>query len=162
LPRSLGMPLEVWRPKNSTVPNTRATTPAVAFHCKDELFAVMEGLGGKLGFSHIAYGMNATTPGISGPGSVQTEQHAVLAPLAEAGLTKLEVRTLAKLAGYPLWDRPAAPCLLGARGVWPHCDRARFLPTVERGEESLRKLGTFREFRVRHHGRVGRVEIAAR
>ena len=71
----------------------------------------MEALGGKLGFDRIAYGMNADDTRDFRPGQRAAEQHAVLAPLAEAGLTKLEIRALAKAAGYSLWDRPAAPCL---------------------------------------------------
>ena len=128
------------------------------FHCKDELFAVMEALGGKLGFTHIAYGMNADDTRDFRPGQRAAEQHAVLAPLAEAGLTKLEVRALAKAAGYPVWDRPAAPCL-SSRVEYGRTVTREVLAQVERGEESLRQLG-FREFRVRHHGELARVEIA--
>ena len=82
----------------------------------------------------------------------------MLAPLAEAGLTKLEIRTLAKAAGYTLWDRPAAPCL-SSRVEYGRTVTREVLEQVERGEESLRQLG-FREFRVRHHGELARVEIA--
>jgi pyridinium-3,5-biscarboxylic acid mononucleotide sulfurtransferase len=128
------------------------------FHCKDELFAVMESLGARLGFTTIAYGMNADDTRDFRPGQRAAEQHAVLAPLAEAGLTKLEVRALAKAAGYPLWDRPAAPCL-ASRVEYGRTVTREVLEQVERAEESLRQLG-FREFRVRHHGDLARVEIA--
>jgi uncharacterized protein len=156
--RSLGMPLEVVATEELYRPEYARNDASRCFHCKDELFAVMEGLGGKLGFSHIAYGMNADDTRDFRPGQRAAEQHAVLAPLAEAGLTKLEVRTLAKLAGYPLWDRPAAPCL-SSRVEYGRTVTREVLAQVERGEESLRKLG-FREFRVRHHGELARVEIA--
>ncbi len=92
------------------------------------------------------------------PGQRAAEQHAVLAPLADAGLTKLEVRALAKAAGYPVWDRPAAPCL-SSRVEYGRTVTREVLEQVERGEESLRQLG-FRELRVRHHGELARVEIA--
>ena len=92
------------------------------------------------------------------PGQRAAEEHAVLAPLAEAGLTKQEIRALAKAAGYPLWDRPAAPCL-SSRVEYGRTVTREVLEQVERGEESLRQLG-FREFRVRHHGELARVEIA--
>jgi uncharacterized protein len=128
------------------------------FHCKDELFGVMESLGARLGFTTIAYGMNADDTRDFRPGQRAAEQHAVLAPLAEAGLTKLEVRELAKAAGYPLWDRPAAPCL-ASRVEYGRTVTREVLEQVERAEESLRQLG-FREFRVRHHGDLARVEIA--
>ena len=80
------------------------------------------------------------------------------APLADAALTKLEVRALAKAAGYPVWDRPAAPCL-SSRVEYGRTVTREVLEQVERGEESLRQLG-FRELRVRHHGELARVEIA--
>jgi len=128
------------------------------FHCKDELFATMEALGKKLGFACIAYGMNADDTRDYRPGQRAAEEHAVLAPLAEAGLTKLEVRALAKAAGYALWDRPASPCL-SSRVEYGRAVTREVLEQVERAEESLRQLG-FRELRVRHHGELARVEIA--
>jgi len=128
------------------------------FHCKDELFAVMEGLGAKMGFSAIAYGMNADDTLDFRPGQRAAQQHAVLAPLAEAGLTKLEIRFLAKAAGYPVWDRPAAPCL-SSRVEYGRTVTREVLEQVERSEECMRQLG-FREFRVRHHGDLARVEVA--
>ena len=82
----------------------------------------------------------------------------MLAPLAEAGITKLEVRALAKAAGFPVWDRPAAPCL-SSRVEYGRTVTREVLEQVERAEESMRMLG-FREFRVRHHGDLARVEIA--
>ena len=156
--RSLGMPLEVVGTEELDRPEYTRNDASRCFHCKDELFAVMEALGGKLGFAQIAYGMNADDTRDYRPGQRAAEQHAVLAPLAEAGLTKLEVRALAKAAGYPVWDRPAAPCL-SSRVEYGRTVTREVLAQVERGEESLRQLG-FREFRVRHHGELARVEIA--
>ena len=156
--RSLGMPLKVVATEELDRPEYTRNDASRCFHCKDELFAVMEALGGKLGFSQIAYGMNADDTRDFRPGQRAAEQHAVLAPLAEAGLTKLEVRALAKAAGYPVWDRPAAPCL-SSRVEYGRTVTREVLAQVERGEESLRQLG-FREFRVRHHGSLARVEIA--
>jgi uncharacterized protein len=156
--RSLGMRLEVVATEELDRPEYTRNDASRCFHCKDELFAVMEALGGKLGFSQIAYGMNADDTRDFRPGQRAAEQHAVLAPLAEAGLTKLEVRALAKAAGYPVWDRPAAPCL-SSRVEYGRTVTREVLAQVERGEESLRQLG-FREFRVRHHGELARVEIA--
>ena len=128
------------------------------FHCKDELFSAMKALGGKLGFSSIAYGMNADDTKDYRPGQRAAKEHEVLAPLAEAGLTKLEVRALAKAAGYSLWDRPAAPCL-SSRVEYGRTVTREVLEQVEKAEESMRLLG-FRELRVRHHGELARVEIA--
>ena len=155
---SLGMPLHILATEELDRPEYARNDANRCFHCKDELFAVMEALGGKLGFLHTAYGMNADDTRDFRPGQRAAEQHAVLAPLAEAGLTKLEVRALAKAAGYPVWDRPAAPCL-SSRVEYGRTVTREVLAQVERGEESLRQLG-FREFRVRHHGELARVEIA--
>ena len=128
------------------------------FHCKTELFMGMEALGAQLGFAQIAYGMNADDTRDYRPGQRAAAQHAVLAPLADAGLTKADVRMLAHAAGYTLWDRPAAPCL-SSRVEYGREVTREVLEQVERAEEAVRALG-FREFRVRHHGNLARVEIA--
>ncbi|MGA2569884.1 MAG: ATP-dependent sacrificial sulfur transferase LarE [Terracidiphilus sp.] len=156
--QSLGMPLEVVATEELDNPEYARNDANRCFHCKDELFEVMEKLGAKLGFKHIAYGMNADDTRDYRPGQRAATEHEVLAPLAEAGLTKLEVRALAKAAGYPMWDRPAAPCL-SSRVEYGRAVTREVLEQVERGEESLRQLG-FRELRVRHHGELARVEIA--
>ena len=156
--RSLAMPLQVVATEELDRPEYARNDANRCFHCKDELFSVMGALGAKLGFAHIAYGMNADDTRDFRPGQRAAEQHDVLAPLAEAGLTKLEVRTLARAAGYPLWDRPAAPCL-SSRVEYGRTVTRAVLEQVEKGEESLRGLG-FRELRVRHHGELARVEIA--
>jgi uncharacterized protein len=152
------MPLRVVNTDELERPEYQRNDADRCFHCKDELFAVMGRLGAELGFSAIAYGMNADDTRDYRPGQRAAQQHAVLAPLADAGLTKLDVRTLAKAAGYPLWDRPAAPCL-SSRVEYGRTVTREVLEQVERAEESLRGLG-FREFRVRHHGDLARVEIA--
>jgi len=156
--RSLDMPLHVVATEELDRPEYARNDANRCFHCKDELFAVMRALGAKLGFAQIAYGMNADDTRDFRPGQRAAEEHAVLAPLAEAGLTKLEVRMLAKAAGYPLWDRPAAPCL-SSRVEYGRTVTREVLEQVERAEESMRQLG-FRELRVRHHGELARVEIA--
>jgi uncharacterized protein len=155
---SLAMPLEVIATDELDRPEYARNDSSRCFHCKDELFAAMESLGAKRGYTKIAYGMNADDTRDFRPGQRAAEQHEVRAPLAEVGLTKLEVRALAKAAGYTLWDRPAAPCL-SSRVEYGRTVTREVLEQVERGEESLRQLG-FREMRVRHHGELARVEIA--
>ena len=155
---ALQMPLKVVATEELERPEYARNQADRCFHCKDELFAVMEALGAKLGFTSIAYGMNADDTRDFRPGQRAAEEHAVLAPLAEVGLTKIEVRALAKAVGYPLWDRPAAPCL-SSRVEYGRTVTREVLEQVERAEESLRQLG-FRELRVRHHGELARVEIA--
>jgi uncharacterized protein len=102
--------------------------------------------------------MNADDTRDYRPGQRAAQQHAVLAPLAEAGLTKDEIRSLARASGYPFWDRPAAPCL-SSRVEYGRAVTREVLDQVERAEQCLRQLG-FRELRVRHHGPLARVELA--
>ncbi len=154
----LGMQLRVIQTEELEKPEYARNDANRCFHCKTELFDGMRALGAELGFSHIAYGMNADDRLDYRPGQRAAEEHEVLAPLAEVGLTKAEIRALAKEAGYTLWDRPAAPCL-SSRVEYGRAVTREVLEQVERGEESLRQLG-FREFRVRHHGELARVEIS--
>lgn len=153
-----GIPLRVIATGELEKPEYRRNDGDRCFHCKTELFETMEALGAELGFARIAYGMNADDRRDYRPGQRAATEHAVLAPLAEAELTKMEIRALAKEAGFALWDRPAAPCL-SSRVEYGREVTPEVLAQVERGEESLRGLG-FREFRVRHHGELARVEIA--
>ncbi|MFP5277475.1 MAG: ATP-dependent sacrificial sulfur transferase LarE [Acidobacteriota bacterium] len=155
---SIGMPLKVVVTEELDRPEYARNDGNRCFHCKDELFTAMERLRTELGFNHIAYGMNADDRGDYRPGQRAAQQHDILAPLAEAGLTKADVRALAHAAGYPVWDRPAAPCL-SSRVEYGRTVTREVLEQVEKGEECLRQLG-FREFRVRHHGELARVEIA--
>jgi uncharacterized protein len=155
---ALQMPLRVVKTEELERPEYQRNDANRCFHCKDELFAVMESLAADLGFSFIAYGMNADDTRDFRPGQRAAAQHAVLAPLADAGLTKLQIRALAKSAGYSLWDRPAAPCL-ASRVEYGRTVTREVLEQVEHAEDSLRQLG-FREFRVRHHGDLARIEIA--
>ena len=155
--RAQQMPLRVIETEELERPEYQRNDANRCFHCKDTLFEAMQALAPKLGFERIAYGMNADDTRDFRPGQRAAEKHAVLAPLAEAGLTKLEIRALARAAGYPLWDRPAAPCL-SSRVEYGRTVTREVLEQVEQAEESLRQLG-FRELRVRHHGELARVEI---
>ncbi|HEY1256308.1 MAG TPA: ATP-dependent sacrificial sulfur transferase LarE [Terracidiphilus sp.] len=156
--RAQKIPLHILATEELSHPEYQRNDANRCFHCKDELFNAMEALGSKMGFKRIAYGMNADDTRDYRPGQRAAEKHTVLAPLAEAGLTKDEIRSLSKAAGYPLWDRPAAPCL-SSRVEYGRTVTREVLDQVERGEESLRQLG-FRELRVRHHGPLARVEVA--
>lgn len=128
------------------------------FYCKDELFSVLEKERLSLGFAAVAYGLNIDDKKDFRPGQRAAAEHAVVAPLAEAGLTKNDIRTLAQQAGLRVWDKPASACLSSrieyGRRVTPEA-----LRMVEDAEEALRALG-LRNFRVRHHGDIGRIEIA--
>ena len=92
-------------------PDYAKNGPDRCFHCKDELFAVLERFGKERGIDHIVYGVNKDDLGDYRPGQRAAKQHEVEAPLVKAGLTKAEIRQLSKEAGLPTWDRPAAACL---------------------------------------------------
>src|SRR5579863_1497946 len=128
------------------------------FHCKDELFAVMENLRAARGFDTIAYGVNLDDQGDFRPGQQAAAQHHVAAPLLKAGLGKQEIRDLARQAGLRVWDKPASACL-SSRIEYGRPVTREALNVVERGEDAIRALG-FRQFRVRHHGDIVRIEIA--
>ena len=153
-----GIPLRIIQTEELDNPEYQRNDANRCFHCKTELFEGMKKLGAELGFANIAYGMNSDDRRDYRPGQRAAENHEVLSPLADVNLTKQEIRSLAKDAGYTLWDRPAAPCL-SSRVEYGRTVTREVLEQIERGEESLRQLG-FREFRVRHHGEIARVEIS--
>jgi len=153
-----GITLRIIQTEELANPEYQRNDASRCFHCKTELFERMKTLSTELGFTNIAYGMNADDRRDYRPGQRAAEEHEVLAPLADVSLTKQEIRSLAKDAGYTLWDRPAAPCL-SSRVEYGRTVTREVLEQIERGEESLRQLG-FREFRVRHHGEIARVEIS--
>lgn len=153
-----GIALRVIQTEELNKPEYQRNDADRCFHCKTELFDAMQSLAAGLGITHIAYGMNADDTRDFRPGQRAALQHEVLAPLADAGLTKQEIRALARSAGYTLWDRPASPCL-SSRVEYGRPVTREILEQVERSEESLRRLG-FREFRVRHHGELARIEVS--
>src|SRR5215467_2997013 len=132
--------------------------PDRCFHCKDELFTRLAELGAARGYEHILYGVNLDDLGDYRPGQNAAKKHGVAAPLADAGLTKAEIRELSRAAGLPTWDRPASACL-SSRIPYGTPVTIENVKTVETGEEQLKALG-FRQFRVRFHGEIVRIEIA--
>lgn len=128
------------------------------FHCKDELFRRLEDYASERGFAYIVYGVNKDDLGDYRPGQRAAKIHEVKAPLVEAGLTKAEIRELSRRAGLSTWDRPAAACL-SSRVPYGTPVTIDTIRTIEQGEEAIRALG-FRQFRVRFHGDVVRIEIA--
>jgi uncharacterized protein len=131
---------------------------ARCYHCKDELFSVMEEHRQRLGFDAIAYGVNLDDQGDFRPGQQAARQHHVAAPLLSAELTKADIRHLAAQAGLRIWDKPASACL-SSRIEYGRAVTREALSAVEQGEDALRALG-FRQVRVRHHGEIARIEIA--
>lgn len=128
------------------------------FHCKDELFTVLEAERARRQMAAVAYGLNLDDGRDFRPGQKAAQEHHVVAPLAEAGLTKADIRTLAQAAGLRVWDKPASACL-SSRIEYGRRVTTEALRQVEEAEEALRAMG-LRRFRVRHHGSVARIEIA--
>jgi uncharacterized protein len=139
-------------------PAYRANAADRCFFCKDELFSVLDAIARERDFAATAYGVNADDTLDFRPGHRAAKEHRVLAPLLDVGLRKSEIRSLSQRAGLPTWDRPAAACLASRLPYGTEVTPER-LSLVERGEATLRELG-FRQFRVRLHDKLARVEIA--
>jgi uncharacterized protein len=152
------IPVEVVETRELENPDYSRNDAMRCFHCKDELFTVLEQYCTAHAYDAIAYGVNADDLGEFRPGQQAARQHRVLTPLLDAALGKNEIRELAHQAGLRVWDKPASACLSSrieyGRPVTPEA-----LQAVEQGEDALRTLG-FRQFRVRHHGEIVRIEIA--
>jgi uncharacterized protein len=153
-----GFPVEVVSTSELDRPEYARNDGQRCFQCKDELFAVMEQLRAARAFDAIAYGVNLDDQGDFRPGQQAARQHHVAAPLLAAGLTKQEIRELARQSGLRIWDKPASACL-SSRIEYGRPVTREALDVVERGEDAIRALG-FRQFRVRHHGDIVRIEIA--
>jgi uncharacterized protein len=140
-------------------PAYRANNSDRCYFCKDELFDKLDALVAQRGFAAVAYGVNVDDQGDWRPGQRAAREHKVLTPLLDAGLTKADIRELARQAEVPVWNRPASACLSSriAYGIEVTPER---LAVVEKGEEALRALG-FRQFRVRFHEELVRIEIAS-
>ena len=139
----------------------RANGPDRCYHCKDELFTRIDAdLAAQHGLDAVAYGENADDARRPDrPGARAATEHGVLRPLADAGLTKADVRALARALRLPVADKPAAPCLASRIPHFERVDPAK-LAQVERAEAAVRALG-LRDCRVRHHGDVARLELDA-
>jgi pyridinium-3,5-biscarboxylic acid mononucleotide sulfurtransferase len=139
-------------------PAYRANAADRCYFCKDELFSVLDELAHSRGFAAVAYGVNAEDTLDFRPGHRAATEHQILAPLLDAGLNKAEIRFLSYRAGLPTWDRPASACLASRLPYGTEVTPER-LGLVECGEAALRALG-FRQFRVRLHDKLARVEIS--
>lgn len=153
-----GIPVEVIQTSEMDRPEYVRNDRQRCFHCKDELFQVMEAFAAKHSFQSIAYGVNVDDQSDFRPGQSAARQHHVAAPLLQAGLTKADIRELARTAGLRVWEKPASACL-SSRIEYGRPVTLEALSAVEQGEETLRQLG-FRQCRVRHHGEIARIEIA--
>jgi len=156
--QALRLPHEFVETHELENPAYRANSSDRCYFCKDELFSVLDKIARDRGFAAVAYGVNADDTLDFRPGHRAATEHQVLAPLLDAGLHKAEIRALSQRAGLPTWDRPASACLSSRLPYGTEVTPER-LSLVERGEAALRELG-FRQFRVRLHDKLARVEIA--
>jgi uncharacterized protein len=153
-----GIPTQILQTRELDKPDYVSNDAQRCFHCKDELFTQMEEARRRLGFAHLAYGMNLDDGGEFRPGQKAAAQHNALAPLADAQLSKAEIRTLARQAGLKLAEKPASACL-SSRIEYGRPVTVENLSQVEQAEDALHGLG-FAQVRVRHHGDLARIEIA--
>ena len=155
---SHGIPTHVLKTAELENPEYARNDARRCFHCKDELFTQMRKTQVSMGFARLAYGMNLDDEGEYRPGQQAAKLHGALAPLAEAGLHKAEIRALAREAGLTLAGKPASACL-SSRIEYGRPVTPENLHQVEQAEDALHALG-FPRVRVRHHGELARVEIA--
>ncbi len=153
-----GIPLEIIATDELDRPEYARNDASRCFHCKDELFTAMEEFRARRDFESIAYGVNMDDQGDFRPGQLAAQHHRVAAPLRDAGLTKQDIRELSRAAGLRVWNKPASACL-SSRIEYGREVTREALSVVEQGEDTIRALG-FRQFRVRHHGDIARIEIA--
>jgi len=132
-------------------------SPQRCYHCKTELYSLLEEMAAREGIAHVLDGCNVDDLGDHRPGRVAAAEHRVRSPLIEAGLTKAEIRELSRQRGLPTWDKPSMACL-SSRIPYGTPVTVEALDQVGAAEAFLRSLG-FRQLRVRHHGDVARIEV---
>ena len=158
LAKQFGLHHEVIRTDELGDSNYTANNASRCYFCKDELYTKLAAVARARQVPFIVDGSTCDDLNDYRPGRVAASEHEVRSPLIEAGMSKAEVRLLSNRAGLPTWDQPASPCLSSRIAYGLPVTIAR-LTEVDRGEQILRELG-FREFRVRHHNNLVRLEIA--
>lgn len=156
--RRFGIPHLEIRTYELDDPNYAANPSNRCYFCKSELWSRLAEVAAERGLAVVLDGSNADDIGDHRPGMKAARERGVRSPLLEAGLTKAEIRELSHRLGLPTWDQPAAPCL-ASRIPYGLAVTPERLRQVEDAEAILRGAG-FREFRVRHHGSVARLEVA--
>ena len=155
---TMGLHHEVILTEELADPRYQANASNRCYFCKNELYGKLEKLAEQREIKYIVDGSTTDDTHDFRPGRTAAAEHAVRSPLIEAGLSKAEVRVLSRRADLPTWDKPASPCL-SSRIAYGTTVTIQRLDSVDRGEEIVRSLG-FREFRVRHHDKLVRIEVA--
>ena len=158
LARHLGMRHLVIETRELDNPEYARNAPNRCFFCKEELFTKLEPLAAREGMAHLVYGANMDDLGDHRPGMEAAKRMGVRAPLIEAEFWKTEIRELSREFGLPTWDKPSFACL-SSRFQYGDAITAEKLRQVDAAEGFVRSLG-FKQFRVRHHDRLARLEIA--
>lgn len=149
---------ELIRTDEMSRPEYRSNPANRCYYCKHELYTHLTAIARARGVAAVADGSNADDRGDYRPGRQAAREFGVISPLDEAGLTKVEIRELARRAGMATWDEPASACL-SSRIPYHSEVTVEKLETIEAAERVLRELG-FRVFRVRHHETIARIELA--
>ena len=158
LARRIGIRHEVIETGELGIAEYRENTAERCYYCKTELFTQVEKIAGQLDVAVVADGSNHDDRGEHRPGIRAAEEQKVRSPLAECGLTKPELRSLAEHWDLPTWDKPATPCL-SSRIAYGEKVTPERLAMVDRAERFLREYG-FQPLRVRYHkGDVARIEV---
>jgi len=158
LARHLGMRHLVIETRELDNPEYARNAPNRCFFCKEELFTKLEPLAAREGMLRLVYGANMDDLGDHRPGMEAAKRMGVRSPLIDAELWKTEIRELSQEFGLPTWDKPSFACL-SSRFQYGDAITAEKLRQVDAAEAFVRSLG-FKQFRVRHHDRLARLEIA--
>jgi uncharacterized protein len=159
LTEDLGVPYRLIDTEEYLDPNYAANPANRCYFCKTELHGQLQAIAQAEGWAAVVDGNNASDLGDYRPGMTAAREHGVRSPLIEAGITKDDVRALAQALGLPVWDKPAMPCL-SSRVPYGTPITTELLRQIEGAEDALAALG-FRQFRVRHHGDIARIELPA-
>ena len=157
LAEQLGMRHLIVETRELENPDYASNTPNRCFFCKEELFTKLRPVADREGIAHLVYGANMDDLGDHRPGMEAARRMGVRAPLIEAELWKAEIRDLSREFGLPTWNKPSFACL-SSRFQYGDAVTAEKLRQVDAAEAFIRSLG-FRQFRVRHHDRLARLEI---
>jgi uncharacterized protein len=138
-------------------PRFRANPAERCYYCKQELFDMLRTVADTRGFTYVADGSNADDVSDHRPGRRAAAEFGVVSPLQDAGMTKSDIREISRMLGLPTWDKPSMACL-ASRFPYGTLIDEQALARVGAAEDAVRALG-MRQFRVRSHGDVARVEI---
>ncbi|CAH2213672.1 ATP-dependent sacrificial sulfur transferase LarE [Tepidibacter aestuarii] len=131
--------------------------PERCYFCKKDIFTKIKKVSNENDINNIADGSNIDDLSDFRPGMKALKELGIISPLKEAGLTKQDIRDLSKMLNIPTWNKPSFACL-ASRIPYNHKITPKKLNMIEKSEEYISQLG-FKQFRVRHHGEIARIEL---